>query len=602
MSESPDRTAGHWIVEDDDQTTPSSETEGGSETELREEDPHERKREVKGAKSEGTPLMISLFQKTKEAMNLDCLDEETTRMIERLVVVRISTKHINLWMRQLEMKRKEMQELAGLMGLEGVQEEIAKAKDLEKLAKRCTQHFTKRVKKTLFQEVDNRVWSGAEKEVSLWCKKNKVYDEITEDEIQEIWMNETPDDGESIRLNGKYVWETAKRVCVFINTHEELVNITSFREYKEVMRKVIRVIKEAHNMERKRRQTSRKKKSDEAKTRTQRAKALVADIKRGRMKREEIEMRLEVIFLKGAVQEIQKAITKETIIERIEEMSKTEEQFETWENMRMEAKRKQREDRRLNAFWRRNKTFPMLFGSDEDCPDTQETLEFWRSINNKDVSERWREDGSIQGVLQEVREKLMGRRCRWGEFTEAEFDEVLRCTAPWKACGVDSVYSFPIKKCPPIKKAVFELVKRIVEWKVTDIWDEENNWLLEGRTVLIFKGGDRKDPANYRPITCLPTITKMVTLAIHKRMRRWLFGNVKESILEYEQRGVRTSQGCKEAVIENVASNLVKKKDKKEVVELYYDFQKAYDNVNHGYLEELLDVYGFPHWHSEPHR
>ena len=58
-----------------------------------------------------------------------------------------------------------------------------------------------------------------------------------------------------------------------------------------------------------------------------------------------------------------------------------------------------------------------------------------------------------------------------------------------------------------------------MEFKFSDIGDEENNWLLEGRTVLIFKGGDRKDPANYRPITYLPTITKMATLAIHKRMR-----------------------------------------------------------------------------------
>ena len=43
---------------------------------------------------------------------------------------------------------------------------------------------------------------------------------------------------------------------------------------------------------------------------------------------------------------------------------------------------------------------------------------------------------------------------------------------------------------------------------------------------------------------------------------------------------MRSSQGCKEAAIENLASNLMKK-DKKEAVELYYDFQKAYDNVNH---------------------
>ena len=33
---------------------------------------------------------------------------------------------------------------------------------------------------------------------------------------------------------------------------------------------------------------------------------------------------------------------------------------------------------------------------------------------------------------------------------------------------------------------------------------------------------------------------------------------------------------------------------KKDVIELYYDFQKAYDNVNHAFLEKLLKVYGFP--------
>ena len=38
----------------------------------------------------------------------------------------------------------------------------------------------------------------------------------------------------------------------------------------------------------------------------------------------------------------------------------------------------------------------------------------------------------------------------------------------------------------------------------------------------------------------------------------------------------------------------MKKKENKDTVELYYDFQKAYDNVNQTFLEELLDVYGFP--------
>ena len=69
------------------------------------------------------------------------------------MIVRISTKHINLWMRQLETKRKEMSELAGLIGLEEVQEEIAREKALEAWAKRCTHHFTKKVKRMLFEDI-----------------------------------------------------------------------------------------------------------------------------------------------------------------------------------------------------------------------------------------------------------------------------------------------------------------------------------------------------------------------------------------------------------------------------------------------------------------
>ena len=35
-------------------------------------------------------------------------------------------------------------------------------------------------------------------------------------------------------------------------------------------------------------------------------------------------------------------------------------------------------------------------------------------------------------------------------------------------------------------------------------------------------------------------------------------------------------------------------KKRNDVVELYYDFRKAYDDVNHAFLEKLLDVYCFP--------
>ena len=57
----------------------------------------------------------------------------------------------------------------------------------------------------LFEEIDNMAWSGNEEDISRWCRRNKVYDEITDVEIEKIWRSETPDDDEPIRLNGKYV-------------------------------------------------------------------------------------------------------------------------------------------------------------------------------------------------------------------------------------------------------------------------------------------------------------------------------------------------------------------------------------------------------------
>ena len=74
----------------------------------------------------GTPFTKIVLEKVGEMMKAEMLDEETTRMVERIIVLRISTKHINLWTRQLEMKRREIGELAGLIGFEGVKMEVAK--------------------------------------------------------------------------------------------------------------------------------------------------------------------------------------------------------------------------------------------------------------------------------------------------------------------------------------------------------------------------------------------------------------------------------------------------------------------------------------------
>ena len=92
-------------------------------------------------------FMNKLGEKMMAMMNVEALDQETIRDVERVIIVRVSTKHVNLWTRQLEMKRKEIGELAGLMGFDEVKKEIGAEKNLEKWAKRCTNEFIRRVKR-----------------------------------------------------------------------------------------------------------------------------------------------------------------------------------------------------------------------------------------------------------------------------------------------------------------------------------------------------------------------------------------------------------------------------------------------------------------------
>ena len=187
-----------WCTDERGHTNPNK--YGDCETVLSEGIANENvKPDEQNARSE---FLEMLAKKAMTTMNVEGIDEETTRMVERVVILRVATKHINIRIRQLEMKRREMCELAGLMKLDQVRGEIERERSLERRAKKCTRHFTKKVKRVLFEEIDNMVCSGDE-EISKWCQRNKVYDEITEKEIEEIWNREVPDDDEPIRLNGK---------------------------------------------------------------------------------------------------------------------------------------------------------------------------------------------------------------------------------------------------------------------------------------------------------------------------------------------------------------------------------------------------------------
>ena len=64
-----------------------------------------------------------------------------------------------------------------------------------------------------------------------------------------------------------------------------------------------------------------------------------------------------------------------------------------------------------------------------------------------------------------------------------------------------------------------------------------NQWMTRGRTVLVMKDSEKgTSPGNYRPITCLPVIWKMLTGLTSEEVYLYLD---REDLLPEEQKGCR---------------------------------------------------------------
>jgi len=63
--------------------------------------------------------------------------------------------------------------------------------------------------------------------------------------------------------------------------------------------------------------------------------------------------------------------------------------------------------------------------------------------------------------------------------------------------------------------------------------DSAPEWMTEGKTTLVSKKGEENEAKNYRHITCLPTIYKLLTLIITESIDTHITDN---DILPHEQK------------------------------------------------------------------
>lgn len=114
-------------------------------------------------------------------------------------------------------------------------------------------------------------------------------------------------------------------------------------------------------------------------------------------------------------------------------------------------------------------------------------------------------------------------------------------------------------------------------------------FLTEGKTYIKPKNKDTQNPSNYRPITCLPTMYKIITAIITRKIDKQL---TTHDILTEEQKGCRKkSRGCKEQLIIDSVITKQAEKNQRNLKVCYIDYKKAFDSIPHTWLVKTLEIY-----------
>ena len=154
-----------------------------------------------------------------------------------------------------------------------------------------------------------------------------------------------------------------------------------------------------------------------------------------------------------------------------------------------------------------------------------------------------------------------------------------------KSAGLDGIGPRILKTATPvIAKSICHIINLSI---MTGTFP---SILKQARVIPIFKAGDKEDPGNYRPISILPTLSKIIEKHIAKQCINYL---EQFSLLHREQSGFRKSHSCHTALIK-LTDTLYKELDNGNLTGIVFiDFKKAFDLVNHDILLNKLQLYNF---------
>ncbi|KAF6212225.1 hypothetical protein GE061_012746 [Apolygus lucorum] len=167
------------------------------------------------------------------------------------------------------------------------------------------------------------------------------------------------------------------------------------------------------------------------------------------------------------------------------------------------------------------------------------------------------------------------------EFTLQEVLDVIKTLRRSKAPGWDGIPNEIFQMLP--ESWMLQCVKFFNRTLNTGIIPK--SW---GRTKLrlLYKKGDKLDPSNYRALALIPTMVKIFTSLIAKRLSNWAEEN---NVLPEEQNGFRPGRSCVDQVftLQSLAC-VYNARMKTSVLCTMVDLRRAFDSLEHYLIWDKL--------------
>ena len=113
--------------------------------------------------------------------------------------------------------------------------------------------------------------------------------------------------------------------------------------------------------------------------------------------------------------------------------------------------------------------------------------------------------------------------------------------------------------------------------------------MKQADVIPLFKGGNDHLMINYRPISLLLTISKILEKIVYTRVYTFLDSNHQFYNSQY---GFRSKHSCKHVVSELLGDVLKSQEKGEHTISVFLDLSKAFDSLEHNTLLKKLEIYG----------